>query len=333
MLTARLQQKIERYKDIYAQLKDELKWKVPDQRILMTVASMYVVNNQEFHLQRFLRMSNYMKEQVGMFSALKSYHRFPTAAMFDLRFEKPEEKFHEFLDLYEQFIHFGFARGAFTYLAALALMSTSEDRNEYQEKLERSLAVYKGMKAKHFFLTSSTDYPLAVLLANTGEDVNKLLDRIELFYEKLSAKGFRKGNHLQFLSHILALNKETEIDLLVERCIRLLNLFKQSGTKLKAMHYPVLGLLAFIDECEKAIATIQQMIDRLHSEKFFKSYKDVNITMAVNFFMSDKIEDSRLLETEIYTALETLIQAQQAAFIATLAAASAVSSSGGGEGS
>ncbi|HZG59566.1 MAG TPA: DUF4003 family protein [Anoxybacillus sp.] len=331
MLTARLQQKIKRYKAIYAQLKDELKWKVLDQRILMTVASMYVVNDQEFHLQRFLRISHYMKEQVGMFSLLKSYQRFPTAAVLDIRFEKPEEKFREFLNLYEKFIQFGFARGTFTYLAALALMSTSEDHNDYEEKLERSLAVYKGMKAKHFFLTTSADYPLAVLLANTEEDVNKLLDRIESFYEKLSAKGVRKGNDLQFLSHILALNKETEADVLVGRCVRLFDLFKRSGTKLKAMHYPMIGLLAFVDECEKEMATIQQLINELHSEKFFKWHKDINIMMAVNFWMSDKIENARLLETEIYTAIEILIQAQQAAFIAALAATSATSSSGGGE--
>lgn len=332
MLTASLQQKIKRYKDIYAQLKDELKWKVPDQRILMTVASMYVVNYREFHLQRFLRLSNYIKEQVGMFSALKSYHRFPTAAVLDIRFERPEEKFHELLNLYGKCIQLGFGRGAFTYLAALALMSTVEDHNDYQEKLEKSLAVYKRMKAKHFFLTSNSDYPLAVLLANTGEDVNKLQDRMESFYEKLSACGFRKGNDLQFLSHILSLNKETETDLFVERCERIMDLFKQSGTKLKAMHYPVIGLLAFVDEWEKEIPTIQQMIDKLHSEKFFKWHKDVNIMMAVNIFMSDKTENAKLLETEIYTAMETIIQAQQAAFIAVLAAAAATSSSGGGEG-
>jgi hypothetical protein len=61
-------------------------------------ASMYVVNHKEFHRQRFLRLSNYMKDQVAVFSALKSYHRFPIAVMFDLRFEKSEEKFQQFLD-------------------------------------------------------------------------------------------------------------------------------------------------------------------------------------------------------------------------------------------
>lgn len=137
---------------------------------------------------------------------------------------------------------------------------------------------------------------------------------------------------MQFLSHILALNKETETDLLVERCERIMDLFKQSGTKLKAMHYPVIGLLAFVDEWEKEIPTIQQMINKLHSEKVFKWHKDINIMMSVNIFMSDKMENAKLLETEIYTAMETIIQAQQAAFIAVLAATAATSSSGGGEG-
>ncbi|GAA3317186.1 hypothetical protein GCM10020331_015210 [Ectobacillus funiculus] len=54
--------------------------------------------------------------------------------------------------------------------------------------------------------------------------------------------------------------------------------------------------------------------------------------MAVNFLVSDKISDSRMLETELYTAIEAIVQAQQAAmvsYVAVISASSSVSSSDG----
>ncbi|MFC3885597.1 DUF4003 family protein [Bacillus songklensis] len=141
----------------------------------------------------------------------------------------------------------------------------------------------------------------------------------------------RKGNDLQFLSHILSLDHETEAGLLVERCVRLFDSLKQSGSKPKAMHYPVIGLLALMDGGGKEMETIRQIVNELNSEKLFKGHKDINFIMAVHLFMSDQTEDCSLLETGIYTTLEALIQAQQAAMIAVVAGTSNAGSSGGGE--
>jgi hypothetical protein len=324
MLTETLQKKVDQYKDIYAQLKGELKWKVADQRTLMMVASMYVVNGRSFSLKRFLDLSDYIKGQVGLFSTLRSYQRFTTAAMLDIHFEQPKETFHEFIHLYEEMVNGGFGRGTFTYIAALVMLSNTPHGSDRQESIKKSLTIYNGMKAEHLFLTSSSDYPLAVLLAKVEGRVDELMKHIEWFYEKLNANGFRKGNDLQFLSHILSLDHETEADLLVERCVRLFDSFKQSGIKPKAMHYPMLGLLALMDDGVNEIETIRQIVNQLNSEKLFKWHKDMNFIMAVHLFMSDKTEDSSLLETGIYTTLEALIQAQQAAMIAVVAGTSTV---------
>ncbi|MDQ0246119.1 hypothetical protein J2S09_003706 [Bacillus fengqiuensis] len=224
-------------------------------------------------------------------------------------------------------------RGTFTYIAALVMLSNTPDRRNRQECIKKSLAFYKGMKAEHLFLTSSSDYPLAVLLAKAEGSVDELIHHIELFYKKLNKSGFRKGNDLQFLSHILSLGHESEADLLVERCTRLFDLFKQSGSKPKAMHYPAVGLLALVDDRASEIETIRQIVHELNSEKGFKWHKDLNFIMASHFVMSEKTKNSSLLEAGIYTTLEALIQAQQAAMIAVVAGTTtAVDSSGGGEG-
>ena len=46
--------------------------------------------------------------------------------------------------------------------------------------------------------------------------------------------------------------------------------------------------------------------------------------LGVNLVISEKLKDSRVVETGIYTTIETIIQAQQAAMLAVIASTSAV---------
>lgn len=46
-----------------------------------------------------------------------------------------------------------------------------DDREQYEARIQRSVKVYKRMKEDHFFLTSTSDYPLAVLLAGQQEEI------------------------------------------------------------------------------------------------------------------------------------------------------------------
>ncbi|MGR5961449.1 DUF4003 family protein [Bacillus paranthracis] len=114
-----LEQKLEQYTHTYAQLKGELKWKTSDSRTGMMIASlcMQVVINCLIS-DVFLEISSYIKNEVGMFSYLKSYHRFVVYATLDIHFTDYKKAFREFLDLYEQLVAGGFSRSIFTYLAS-----------------------------------------------------------------------------------------------------------------------------------------------------------------------------------------------------------------------
>ncbi|MBD1380741.1 DUF4003 family protein [Metabacillus arenae] len=331
MMTETIHQKAEQYKDIYTQLKNDLKWKVSDQRILMMIASLYVVKGKTFERNRFLDLCDYIKNNVGAFSTLRSYQRFTTAAMLDIRFEHPKEKFQEFINLYEQLVKGEFRRGTFTYIAALVMLTEDDDDSNHQESIKRAHSVYNGMKEKHFFLTNASDYPLAVLLAELDGDVDQVMNHVEAFYDKLASAGFRKGNDLQFLSHILSMDKKTNADFLIEKCIQVFEEFRQGGKKIKNANYPEIGMLSLLEDGKNDIAPIRQLADYLDSEKLFKWYKDMNFTVAVNLVISDRIKNTDLLETGIFTTMETLIQAQQAAMVAIIASTSAAAASSGGE--
>ncbi|NEY73536.1 DUF4003 domain-containing protein [Bacillus mesophilus] len=328
MMNVTLANKVDQYTTVYLQLHKALKWKVTDSRTLMMAASLYVVKQKDFNLQRFIEISDDIKKNVGMFSTLNSPHRFTIAAMLDVQFENPIEKFFELMEIYDQLIDSKFSRDPFTYLCAYILLS-NEVKDDLQTRIERSVSLYRGMKSNHFFLTSSSDYPLAVLLANKEGSVEQLLENIEHYYNKLNQNGFGKGNDLQFLSHVLSLHPANQ-NIVTERCTTLFDEFKRSHLKLKKMHYPVLGLLSFLDEGTKELDTIQEIVNQLNQQKQFKWHKDLNLIMAINFLMSEKMEDSSLLGTNMYTIIESMIQAQQAVMVASVTGAAIATSSDGG---
>ncbi|HWO75322.1 MAG TPA: DUF4003 family protein [Bacillus sp. (in: firmicutes)] len=328
MIYDTINQKLIDYIKIYTLLKEKLKWKVADQRTLMLIASMYVVNKKSFDSDRFFQISDYIKNNVGAFSILKSYQRFTTAAMLDIHFENPEKKFDELIEWYEELVKGGFSRGTFTYISAFSLLKDANPQGNRNEKIERALAVYKGMQKKHYFLTSAADYPLAVMVANRKEPIDELIDLIEEFYDQLHENGFKKGNDLQFLSHILSLDYETNRNELVSRCMKLWDTFNQLGRKPKSTHYPEIGMLALIEDGTEQIKTIETVTKELNTNKLFKWHKDMNFMMAVNLTLSGSLEDPSFMETSFHSIIEAIIQAQQAAMIAAFASVTAASSSG-----
>ncbi len=64
------------------------------------------------------------------------------------------------------------------------------------------------------------------------------MDRVERLYQKLATAGLRKGNDLQFLSHILSLKKDVREELLVAKCTNIWNLLKQEKVKSKTDALP-----------------------------------------------------------------------------------------------
>ena len=328
MIPQSLQERVDQYQDIYHQLKKDLKWKVSDKRMLMMIASMYVTNQKPFEKDRFLRVSDFIKKEVGLFSTLKSSYRFTIAALLDVRFEDPEEKFATLMEYYRSLVDEKFNRTIFTYISAYVLLANQQE--DIDETIKKSMEMYKGMSENHPFLTSSSDYPLAVLLASGDGPIKETLDCMERFYTKLDEKSFRKGNELQFLSHFLTFKQDEDESGIVERCDEIFETCKRLGKKPKAQHYPSIGILSLIDQGNQEVERVLDVHEQLNNEKEFKWHKDANFTMAVNLTMSNHFDAANLMNTGIYASLETIIQAQQVAMVAGVAGAAAASGGDGG---
>ncbi|MFC4023492.1 DUF4003 family protein [Oceanobacillus longus] len=320
--------KMNAYTNYYYQLNDAIKWKVSDKKILMTIASMYAMNHKTLNIEKFLQIADCIKEQAGFFSALKSYSRFTTAASLDVKFEDPESQIDALFHLYDGFKEAKFKSGVYTYLAATIALTNPNNNLKQEDIIDRTKEIYDGMKKEHLFLTGASDYPLAVLLAY--EQQSDIIQRMENFYHELNKNGFWKGNDLQFLSHILTLDSESSDGDLINRSVSVMDTLKKAGIRTKQMYYPVIGMLALLPQDEFDMTEITKMYDSLNKKKGFKWQKDMNLIMAIALYVSGKLDNNSVAQASIHTTLETILQAQQAVMVATLASTTAANNSNNG---
>ncbi|PRP50357.1 hypothetical protein C7B63_11810 [Bacillus halotolerans] len=327
MLTNDLKDKTNQYISIYDELKSKLRWKVAHNQILMLISSAYIVNKRDFDFQRFYDLSSYIKSNIGSFSTLNSHHRFTVASILDIHFQhEAKQAFLTFINVYSQMVKLGYKRDIFTYLSALIMLTGKTETINQREQMNMGLSVYQQMKKNHYFLTSTQNVPLAVLLAQ-NENGLRALNKAETCYQLLSANGFKKGQYLQHVSHILALQSEKDPETLVSQCKLIFQSITESHKKPKDFHYPDLALLTFLEEPD--IKTVLGITHELNQEKAFKWEKDMNFKIAVSLYLSKYMEKNLLMESGLYTAIETAIQAQQAAATAVIISSSAIHSHDG----
>jgi hypothetical protein len=287
----------------------------------MLIAAMYVTSTKEFRLDRFLELADYIKSEVGLFSHLKTAQRFTTAATLDTTTGDPIADFHRLTAYYEKLINIGFGRNTFSYIAAGTLLKV--DSNRIDGYIQKSSDVYKGMRSHHFFLTNSSDYPLASILALNEHDSEKIVNNVEEYYNALRKQGFSSGNDLQFMSHILALDSIHHPIIKAERCLTVKNYLNNAGIKMKKVYYPYIGMLSYLETMDGDSSTILEIYENLNHDKRFKWNKEINFMLAVLFLMNQKTQLGDAAKTGLNTTIEVLIQAQQAAMTASMAATAA----------
>ncbi|MTI46439.1 DUF4003 family protein [Sporosalibacterium faouarense] len=326
-MNSHIHESVENYLEIYHELYRELKWKTNNQ-ILMMISLLYTINEKKFVLSDLIDLSEYIRKNASIFSTLRSHQRFTTAASLITKFDEPKKAFNELIELHDLLVSSGLKKGPYTIISALALMTTRQHDISLEERIDKALAIYKGMKGYHFFLTSQGDYPLAILLSKSELPTEVLMEEIEFYYSNLSQLDFKKGNDLQFLSHILMLTNTENKLLIINRCNRLLEQLINEDLKIRKMHYPQIGLMSIVDrELDEEITLINEISNRFNNTKEFKSSKDMNLTMATLLVISSVIknlyDDITIIETGISTSIEALVQAQNAALISSITATSA----------
>ncbi len=319
-----MRQTIPTYIDNFQLLQKKCRWKM-NKKTKMIIASIYAMNRQHFHINHFIGIADTIKKEAGFFSPLKGETRYMIAATLDVNFAEPIDAVSLLFKSYKDLIQAKFKRGSYTYIAAAILLTGHNEEENKMAWISQAKQMYDQMQKGHRFLTSHEDYPLAVLLAS--KDNKEVMERAKTFYQLLNKNGFRKGNNLQCTSHILALEKEHDVDTLIHQVIHVFDAFRRVRFKQKPMYYPIMGMLALLPPESFQIEDIVKTYKSLKKVKDFKWEKDLNIILAASFFMKEELSISALTETTLFTTLEAILQVQQAVMISTVAAAT-ISSSG-----
>lgn len=129
-------------------------------------------------------------------------------------------------------------------LATLVLMGHGTGRVT-DEQLARFAEILDGMRAHHPWITGADDYPACALLVDAPRA--RLMERVEHFYASLRALGFRRGNALQYVSHLLILNPAPD-DVAIRRFADLYAAFRDAGLWMHTGDYDEVAMLTFLDE-------------------------------------------------------------------------------------
>jgi len=274
-----------------------------------------------------------LKDDAGWFGPLNSAVRFVVAAML-LRSDKSTREFCAEIERVEElFKQHKLKRGTtYTYLAAMLLIDNGQRSQSHvgSDQVARFAALYAEMKSHHLFLTGQDDYPTCALLSSLPGTPSELGQRCEVFYEGLRDLGFKRGNALQTVSHMLVFAPDDD-GVVMQRFRRLYDGFDKAGLWMHTGDYDEVAALSFLPhETANVVATVLN-----HRESIAKHPpkpgRELSFSLACGTgfleLAGDQLMSEHLRGTQNILAVQAIIQAQQAAMIAAAVSASAAASS------
>ena len=189
--------------------------------------------------------------------------------------------------------------------------------------------IYRSWKADHRWITGADDLPMAALHAVRDESVESLSTRVEVAYRRLRGARFSRGNALQFVSHVLALDPRG-VDEAVGRFRRIATVLKERKERTGTSRYDEMAILALTsDDPAAVVRTVLSCRDRLRESRRRPS-GEIAFSLAAGMAMAEDAErGAKLGDVRDLAALQqvqAILAAQQAAVIAAVAASSAAAS-------
>jgi hypothetical protein len=320
--------KIDRFVDNYEILRNEFKWSANDYSMRFA-AFVYELSEKELSLDKLKDLIKHIKSSTSIFSFHRSVQMLMEAALILTHFEDGKAAFDRLVECEERMKKHGFKSSQYLSIGAYSLMLSCESEIS-DSRILRALEIYKKMKENHFWLTTSDDYPVSIMLSAEEGTIEEINQRIELIYEGLCMEGFHKSNGLQYLSHLLIFNPEDN-ETKVRRCRQIYDRLKDHKLKVPSTYYGIIGFLAMLQEdSDKALYDVIEAMDYLGGIKRFKMfYRDLNLTLVSAIINNVYLESkkSSLLEAGVNVSIQMMIAAQQAAMIAATSAAAASASS------
>ena len=275
---------------------------------------------------RLEEVATELRKRARWASPLKSEVRYVAAAMILRRDQDPAAIHARVFEIRDAFrAHRVPSRGTGPTLAALLLALHHEARPVPQSQFERLAKIYRRWRREHRWLTSSSDLPAAALHAAREVPVDAVAEEVERAYTWLQDAGFRRGNQLQLVSHLLAVDPRGT-DAAVRRFHAVAERLRHADERVGASRYDEIALLALTQGAPgEVVDRVLDYRDRLRAVKP-RPDRTVAFTLAAGIEMAADAEiagERNAGDLAALQSIQAILDAQQAAMIAAVSAGAA----------
>jgi len=313
---------VTRYLELFESLRRSKRWGT-DTTVLRFAALGLSASDLTDPAGELERVADELKRRAGWTGALNSPIRYAVAAMILRRGLRPGPV-HENIDKVRKvFRERRFRRGGVQeVLAALILVLQNEGRTVRKTTIGRMQEIMRRWKKDHFWLTGTSDYPMAALHAHRDVPPEMLSKQVETVYEALRSHGFRRGNQLQLASHILSLASGSGSSA-ARRFRDMAQTLKQSRERAGADRYDELALLTLTSGSPRTVVrALLEVRDELRTARPRPS-ASISFSLATGLVLSRDVEKSKGLATSrdvaALAAAQAVLDAQAAAMAAMVA--------------
>lgn|GEM_PF-5033967 len=296
-------QGIRAYLDMTKKIQMKLNWKA-DKRIAMILASVYILNRQNFQYNRFAYLIEELHHSVNKSGYMSKDFTYFYATVIDVHALNLEGAIPYYLDVYGELKKGNFPAGKYTYLSSFIVGGKSDVGSDTLAVIHGADDIYQSLKQRYRFTTDARQYPFATMRAAEKQSLPEH-DQV-FFYQQLKKRRFSRGRNLLSLSQILTLDTEHDRDTLVQRAEYFFSNFIDMKIDPRPSLYPLFGLLALLPAGTVQLALISEIHQQLNQEKLFRHHKDISALLSVILFVDNTAYHPYLVDMLIYSIFDQL---------------------------
>ncbi len=318
---------IERYLNVFEGLRRRKRWSTGIEilRFAALTLSATDVADPDSDLEETAKV---LSKEAGGLSPLSSAVRHAVAAILIRRGFDPATTVHRIKETLGAFKEFKLTRsGVQPLLAALILVLDTGGGIPSTDTIARMKAIIDRWEEDHWFLTGVDDYPMAAMHATRGVSVEQLGMEVEQIYQLLRKAKYPSGEQLQLVSHLLVFSEQGPREA-AQSFDRTAKALKKAKQRVWQNHFDEVALLVLSgSHVDEVVPRVIEYRDRLREVKP-RPTADIAFSVAAGVVLAEEAERMKGLEDATTAAnlraVQAVIEAQQAAMIACMAACTVV---------
>ena len=322
---------VERYLETFERLRATKRWTAHASTFRFVALALGAVGPSVTY-DRLESAAAVLRKSAGVTSPLRSEIRYVVAAMILRRELDPAVIHTRLMEARELFrLHRLPTRGTGPTLAALLLALLREGHPVPAVQVQRLSFIYDRWSKDHIWLTNAKDLPAAALHAGTETDVRSLTADVERAFNRLRELGFRPGNPLQLVSHLLAADRRGT-DTAVGRFNGIAECLESEREHIRPVRYDDIATLALArGRPSRVVDRTLQYRDRLRAERPRPS-REMAFSLAAGIVLTEDAEKAAMRSAGDLAALHSIqatLDAQQVAMAASISAGAIAAATSG----